>query len=161
MRDLRYIKESLIMSCISMLLCISLLAGTTWAWFRDNATTPIGNIEAGTFCVDLVDADGGSIRNIPLSFQQAGDAGKQVLWEPGATYYTKPFRVSNTGTLAFKYRLFLVFENQNKSDLESIYFRLVKADEINYRTATPVIFETNPILKGETESDLYGFIMGP
>lgn len=155
MRDLRYIKESLIMSCISMLLCISLLAGTTWAWFRDNATTPIGNIEAGTFGVDLVDADGDSIRNIPLSFQQAGDAGKQVLWEPGATYYTKPFRVSNTGTLAFKYRLFLVFENQNKSDLESIYFRLVKADEINYRTASPVIFETNPILKGETESDLY------
>lgn len=155
MRDLRYIKESLIMSCISMLLSISLLAGTTWAWFQDNVTTSIGNIEAGTFGVDLVDADGGSIRNIPLSFQQAGDAGKQVLWEPGATYYTKPFRVSNTGTLAFKYRLFLVFENQNKADLESFYFRLVKADEINYRTASPVIFETDPILKGETDSDLY------
>ena len=27
--------------------------------------------------------------------------------------------------------------------------------QINYRTANPVIFETNPILKGETESDLY------
>ena len=74
MRDLRYIKESLIISCISMLLCISLLAGTTWAWFQDNATTPIGNIEAGTFGVDLVDADGGSIRNIPLCLLYTSDA---------------------------------------------------------------------------------------
>lgn len=155
MRDVRYIKESLILSCISMLLCIGLLAGTTWAWFQDNATTPIRNIEAGTFGVDLADKEGNTIQNLPLTFQKAEYAGGQGLWEPGVTYYTKPFRVSNTGTLAFKYRLFLVFEDQNKTDLESIYFRLVRADERDYRTASPVVFDTDPILKGKTDSDLY------
>lgn len=62
-----------------MLLCVGLLAGTTWAWFQDNATTPIRNIEAGTFGVDLVDEEGNTIQDFSLTFQTAGYAGGQVL----------------------------------------------------------------------------------
>ena len=53
-------KKSLVLSCLSMLLCLTMLIGSTFAWFTDNASTGVNTIQAGTLDIDLQmkDADG-------------------------------------------------------------------------------------------------------
>ena len=38
-------------------MCVTMLVGTTFAWFTDSASTSVNKIEAGRLKVDIVDAD--------------------------------------------------------------------------------------------------------
>ena len=38
-------------------MCVTMLVGTTLAWFTDSASTSVNKIEAGRLKVDIVDAD--------------------------------------------------------------------------------------------------------
>ena len=40
-------KRALILSLLSMLLCVSMLVGSTYAWFTDTASTGVNKIVAG------------------------------------------------------------------------------------------------------------------
>ena len=46
-------KRALILSLLSMLLCVSMLIGSTYAWFTDTANTAVNKIQAGTLAVAL------------------------------------------------------------------------------------------------------------
>ena len=46
-------KRALVLSLLSMLLCVSMLVGSTYAWFTDTATTAVNKIQAGTLDVAL------------------------------------------------------------------------------------------------------------
>ena len=46
-------KSALLMSFTSLLLCFAMLAGSTFAWFTDTATTGVNKIVAGTLKVDI------------------------------------------------------------------------------------------------------------
>ncbi len=105
-------KRALLASVISMLLCVSMLIGSTFAWFTDNASTNVNTIQAGNLDVTLeyydtdtdtwVDAEGKT-----LEFQKnTGMQGVQtVLWEPGCTYNLPKLRITNNGNLALKFKL--------------------------------------------------------
>ena len=47
-------KRALILSLLSMLLCVSMLVGSTYAWFTDTATTGVNKILAGNLDVKLM-----------------------------------------------------------------------------------------------------------
>lgn len=47
-------KRSLLLSILSMILCISMLLGTTYAWFTDSVTSGKNRINAGNLDVELV-----------------------------------------------------------------------------------------------------------
>ncbi len=95
-------KRALLFSALSMLLCVSMLVGSTFAWFTDTATTGVNTITAGN--LDLV-----------LEYRNADDQWEEVtkdtlLFEEGALYepgYTEVayLRVRNNGNLALKYDL--------------------------------------------------------
>ncbi len=52
-------KKSLAMSAISMLVCVVMLAGLTFAWFTDSVTNKGNRIQAGNLKIDLLmDKDG-------------------------------------------------------------------------------------------------------
>ena len=106
MKKQRSTKRALIMSALSLLLCISMLIGSTYAWFTDSVTSTGNTIQSGTLNVDLVDADGVTLEGKVIGFAAAdGRAQDEILWEPGCTYETEPVYVVNKGSLALKYQI--------------------------------------------------------
>ncbi len=101
-------KSALLLSFTSLLLCFAMLAGSTFAWFTDTATTGVNKIVAGNLKVDIIGAtDENHVEK--LKFTKAGattDAGanQEILWEPGCRYLTEGFRIANKGNLALKWK---------------------------------------------------------
>ena len=106
-------KRALILSLLSMLLCVSMLIGSTYAWFTDTATTAVNTIQSGKLDVALeMSTNGGTTwenaEGKTLQFLVDGNLpaeGTQILWEPGCTYELPLLRVVNNGNLALKYKL--------------------------------------------------------
>ena len=54
MTNSRSTKSALFTSVVAILLCCTMLLGTTFAWFTDTATSSGNRIQAGTLDVDLL-----------------------------------------------------------------------------------------------------------
>ena len=95
-------KKALIMSVLSMVLCIAMLIGMTFAWFTDTASTAVNKIQAGNLDVEL------EYSKDFTEWKKVNDTTKvfedSTLWEPGRTEVVY-LRVKNAGTLALKYTL--------------------------------------------------------
>lgn len=98
-------RNALITSIISVLLCVSMLVGTTFAWFTDEVVTGMNTISAGNLDIELL-ADGKSVTSGTKLFDDV------ALWEPGVVVYEN-LQVANVGTLALKYQMTLNFGNEN------------------------------------------------
>ncbi len=96
-------KRALLLSCLSMLLCVSMLVGSTFAWFTDTATTGVNTITSGNLDmkVSYKNATVTSWTEVSTSSKLFNDA---ALWEPGYTEVAY-LKVENKGNLAFKYQL--------------------------------------------------------
>ena len=87
-------------------MCVSMLVGTTFAWFTDTASTGVNKIQAGTLDVQLLDEQGNTLEAQTLSWKKAaGHENEAVLWEPGCTYELQPIVIKNAGNLALKYKI--------------------------------------------------------
>ncbi len=92
-------KRALLLSALSLLMCVSMLIGSTYAWFTDSVTSGSNVIKSGN--LDLVveyTLDGKTWNNL----DGADDLFKKGLWEPGHTEVVA-LRVKNNGSLALKY----------------------------------------------------------
>ena len=113
------------MSFTSLLLCFAMLAGSTFAWFTDTATTGVNKIVSGKLKVDLVAAEKDSNGKYP---SLTGEGSKLLwtqkvvgendalelkavkedglpLWEPGVNFLTQGFKIANKGNLALKWKV--------------------------------------------------------
>jgi predicted ribosomally synthesized peptide with SipW-like signal peptide len=93
--------RALVGSIVSMLLCLALLVGTTFAWFSESVTSEPTKVTGGNLEIKLSrrTADGGYTpgnENDTLFDSSA-------LWEPGYTQVVY-LKIENTGNLALKYR---------------------------------------------------------
>lgn len=96
-------KRALLTSVLSIALCLSMLIGTTFAWFTDTATTSVSKIVSGKLDIDLVDASNQTVTGRQLNWQTADKrAQSAILWEPGCTYNLEPVKLVNNGNLAAK-----------------------------------------------------------
>lgn len=98
-------RKELLVSVLALLLCVSMLVGSTFAWFTDNASSGMNTIAAGNLDIELL-ADGVKVTENTQLFDDVD------LWEPGVVVYEN-LQVSNVGTLALKYQLSLNFGNEN------------------------------------------------
>lgn len=99
-------KSALFSSVVALLLCFTMLLGTTFAWFTDNASTSVNTIHAGTLDIQLLDVNGNSLEGKTLKWQKAnGHENDTVLWEPGCTYNLQQITIKNNGNLALKYKI--------------------------------------------------------
>ena len=108
MTNKKVTRRALLMSVTSLLICISMLLGTTFAWFTDEVTSGVNKIVAGNLDVELehVNTPGGTAESVSGDtklFNVSADQNK-ILWEPGAMAY-EVFTVKNVGTLALKYNM--------------------------------------------------------
>ena len=92
-------RNALVTSIISLLLCVSMLVGTTFAWFTDEVVSGRNTIAAGNLDIELL-VDGNKVNKDTVLFDN------KQLWEPGVVVYEN-LQVANVGTLALKYQLTL------------------------------------------------------
>ncbi len=104
-------KRALVASVLSLLLCLSMLVGSTFAWFTDSASTGVNTIQAGNLKIDFMMWDGDSWENAEgdtLDFVAAdGRANDEIFWEPGATYELPKVKLVNSGDLALQFKMFI------------------------------------------------------
>ena len=110
MNNTKTTKRALLSSVIAMLICVTMLIGTTFAWFTDTASTAVNKIQSGKLDVALeMSTDGTnweSAEGKTLTFKTADNrAAGKILWEPGCTYELPQLRVVNKGNLALKYTI--------------------------------------------------------
>ena len=102
-------KRALLMSVLAMLLCVTMLVGTTFAWFTDSVTSSGNIIKSGTLDVTMEWLDG---KVAPADDAAWIDASSGAifdydLWEPGYAE-VRHIKIENEGTLALKYQLHIV-----------------------------------------------------
>jgi len=134
MTNAKTTKRALFASAMSMLLCVSMLIGSTFAWFTDTASTGVNTIQAGNLDVELQvkDAQGEWVNgeNGTINFVNAnGDS--NILWEPGCNFDTVRFRVINKGNLALKYKVVVSGIDGDNKLLEVIDFKLMDASMLD------------------------------
>lgn len=95
-------KRALLMSALALILCVSMLIGSTYAWFTDSVTSGNNIIKSGNLDVELfwsTDAANWTEVNEDTNVFK-----ENTLWEPGHTEVVY-LKVRNAGTLALKYNL--------------------------------------------------------
>ena len=152
-------KRALLASVMALLLCFTMLLGTTFAWFTDSVSNGVNKIVSGNLDIELYhinfaeaanaspmgvgfgipkDATGEKIEaNTKLFLNENGD---EMLWEPGATC-VESFRIKNEGSLALKYQFKLEVENATATPEGKTLADIINisSDEINYNDAgTPM-----------------------
>ena len=100
-------KQALTLSVVSLILCISMLLGSTYAWFTDSVTSSSNIIKSGNLDAEMYwteDLSTGVWHNaeneaegVPFDYDN---------WEPGYTE-VRYVKIVNAGNLAFKYALSL------------------------------------------------------
>ena len=131
MKTAKTSKRALLCSVLSIALCLSMLIGTTFAWFTDTATTAVNKIVSGKLEVDIVSTEAGNptLQGTGLQFTSAdGKTGEAILWEPGATYKTQGFKIKNNGNLALKFKVAINGTTGSSDLLKVITFSIVKSD---------------------------------
>ncbi len=133
----KHTKRALCMSFVSLLLCCSMLVGSTFAWFTDTATTAVNKIESGKLDVDLEAATEWDNEGKPTAWESADKktldfvyAGENKLWEPGCTYKLPEIRVINNGNLYLKYQIAITGINGD-AELNKAIVWTVNGDEMD------------------------------
>ena len=102
-------KQALIIAALVILLCLVCLTGATFALFTSNLNDgTIGIVTtSGDVEVDIVDTSNVTLQNRSLAFITASGVADDdnVLFEPGATFYTQGFKVQNKGDIPVQFSL--------------------------------------------------------
>ena len=120
MNNKRATKRALLTSVTALVMCVVMLAGTTFAWFTDTASTGVNKIQAGNLDIEL------AYKNAKTMKESATDSkfetvttdtkvfDESALWEPGHVEFVV-LKISNAGTLALKYKLGINIANETGS----------------------------------------------
>ncbi len=99
-------KQAFIMTALVILLCLVCLAGATLALFTSDPNDgTIGIITtAGDVDVDIVDTSGDTLEGKYLAFISSSGS-SDILFEPGAKFYTQGFKIKNEGDIPINFHL--------------------------------------------------------
>ena len=129
MKSKKTVRKALWMSMLSIALCLTMLVGTTFAWFTDTASTAVNKIQAGTLDVVMSRDPAGenSIEGTTLKWVKAeGAESEAVLWEPGCTYNLDSFYIVNKGNLALKYKVVISGVDGSSKLMKAIDFTITE-----------------------------------
>ena len=148
MNNTKTTKRALLSSVMAMLICITMLIGTPFAWFTDSASTAVNKIQAGKLDVQLLDEQGTSLEGQTLTWKKAtgAPADEQVLWEPGCTYQLQPIVIKNTGNLALKYKIVITGIQGDAELNEAIEWTITNT------SATTALDADHPLAAGASDT---------
>ena len=99
-------KRALLAAVLALVISVSMLIGTTFAWFTDSVTSASNIIKSGNLDVEMYWADG--TKDVPAEGSADWkDASSNAifdyaLWEPGYVS-VRHIKIANVGSLALKY----------------------------------------------------------
>ena len=152
-------KRALLLSLLSMIICVSMLIGSTFAWFTDSATANVNEIKSGNLAISFEmrnsENEGwADAKNATLNFLRKDETGNlvadaNILWEPGCTFELPELKVENVGNLALKYQIVISGATNGNDDgkdglklLEVLKFTPfvngVEGDEVNVKDGTAI-----------------------
>lgn len=98
------LRQALMLSISSMLICTMMLVGMTYAWFTDSAVTAVNAIHTGTVNADLMyKTSDGTYRRLAQNTPLFADTAN-TPWVPGHVEI-KYLKIENNGTLPIRYSL--------------------------------------------------------
>lgn len=161
-------KKALLLSASSLLVCLAMLIGTTFAWFTDTASTGINKIQSGKLDVVLEVATEFGEDGLPTAWEEVTEErklftdvnGNDILWEPGAGA-AEWFRVKNNGNLALKYSYRMNYANATETADGKTLADILKVQNVAYaiengEQGDRVILAD---MTGETNADGYAPMM--
>jgi len=101
-------KKALYSSVLSLIVCITMLIGTTFAWFTDSVTSGVNTIQSGNLDISLQYLKDGNWVDVTQSTTLFND---DARWEPGHTEVAY-LKIKNAGSLALKYELSVKVANE-------------------------------------------------
>ena len=142
----RSTKRALLLSALSLLMCVSMLIGSTFAWFTDSVTSKNNIIKSGNLDVELdyIKVVDGVATDWATVKDQDNIFNKDALWEPGHVEVVY-LRVSNKGSLQLKYQLGvnvykeIIGKNEKGEDIklsDYLVFKTIEIDEQDVATFT-------------------------
>lgn len=112
-------KKALALSVLSLVVCVSLLIGTTFAWFTDSVTSANNVITSGNLKVTFEWAKGTENPDTAAWKDASTNAiFNHDLWEPGYVC-ARHIKIGNAGSLALKY-VVAIEANGTVSDLAKV-----------------------------------------
>ncbi len=144
MTNTKTMKKALVASVISILLCATMLVGTTYAWFTDTATTGVNTIVAGNLDIGFYY---GTVADGAISYTDVVDETTKLfnddaLWEPGYTEVAY-LKVDNIGSLALKAMLTVNFSKQVAGTT------VVDGEDKEFKLSDYLMFDVIEIKEGE------------
>lgn len=153
MNERKATKRALLTSITALVMCVVMLAGTTFAWFTDTAKTNVNRIEAGKLDVQLmmkdnsgrwVNAEGETLKWVKAQ----GGENQAILWEPGAEYKLPELKIVNNGNLKLKYKIVITGASGDVDLLNVIDFSAeitgvnnAVFSNVNVRDNNPVVYD--------------------
>ena len=143
-------KRALMSSVVSLILCFSMLLGTTYAWFTDTVTSGTNIIAAGNLDIELYHENEKDDKEQVTSATVLFDEVDSDRWEPGSMAYEK-FTIENLGNLALKYQFALLTLNETVEGFADV-LKVAVIEEDNYDYSRDTIMNDTSITWESLES---------
>ena len=160
MTNVKLARRAFVTSLVSMLLCFSMLMGTTFAWFTDSVTSEDNIIKSGTLKVTMEYTDD---LNGTWTDASTGKMFNYQYWEPGYSE-VKYIKITNAGDLAFKFRLDIIPSmlpaagEPNLADVIDVYMLNPVTSAIDANTAMESV-GTLSSLMSEKDGAAHGILL--
>lgn len=154
-------KRAFLMSMLSLLLCVSMFVGTTFAWFTDEVTSVNNVIQSGRLDAELYYGDSADAITKDAS---SGAIFDYDLWEPGYTQ-VRYVKIVNKGNLAFKFQLNIIPDvlpvagEVNLADVIDVYMFDASATVSRETIAAATPVGTLSELMADTDGAAYGYLL--
>ena len=155
-------KRALLLSALSLLMCISMFVGSTFAWFTDSVTSAGNKIVSGSLDIQLLMHNGTDYIDISESTAPifgegaiAQNNNAETLWEPGKTQVAY-LAIKNNGNLSLKYRVGLEVQNVSKNLYEVMEYSITpdaqydSVDAWNSANGKSVVLGTQTVTASDT-----------
>ena len=149
-------KRALFNSIIALILCVAMLAGSTFAWFTDSSVSTGNIIQSGNLDIEMYWAE-----DLNSGWNNVEDNEKNRIfdyeyWEPGYTQ-VRYIRIVNAGNLAFRYALEITPNGEESTKFNfSVNGTPIAGDTDGKAVAyTPVSLSLNENDNGATQTVWY------
>ena len=155
-------KQAFIIAVLIILLCLVCLTGATLALFTNDPNDgTIGIVTtSGSVEIDIVDMAGDSLQNKALAFMTTSGTTDDVLFEPGATFYTQGFKINNIGDIPVNFTLSVSKDDGIDMEAFDEAFELwIVKEGKDFLTADKLAeFKVKGLAAGESSETYYLFV---
>ena len=121
---------------MSLILCFTMLLGTTFAWLSDSAVSKNNKVVAGILDIELWLYNKDTAKYVNISDNTAPIFGTEIVWEPGITKVAY-LAIKNSGSLDLKFSIAMTVQSISKNLEKVLQYTIVAAPDGPYTEEDP------------------------